>query len=427
MRTIIVRDINTTVADVRQRPRPTEKQKKIISDILLDVQKNPQDSTLIKYEKKDGKLKADLKSIRVTKSEIKNAYSKVTKDQIDAIKLAKKRLERTELTLKNKLEKITIQTDGIKIIKMFVPIDSVGCYIPGGEARYPSTVIMSVIPAKVAGVKKIVAISPPDKNGDIDPLTLVAADICGVDEFYKAGVAGIAALAYGTKSVPKVDKIVGPGGLFITIAKYLVSETVSIDMVAGPTELAIIADSFADPNVVASDLISQAEHGPASTCCLITTSTRLKNMVLDSLQKQISKIQRREIVKASLKNNGFIAICKSESEVIEFANQFAPEHLEIITKNPQQIARKIRSAGLVLIGKDTPSSASDYLLGSNHILPTNGFARTRGSLGVLDFMKIQSQIETSKNELRKISKYMKALTTAEGLPNHYEAVRTRLK
>lgn len=427
MRTIIVRNINTTVADVRQRPRPTEKQKKIVNDILLDVQKNPQDSTLIKYEKKDGKLKADLKSIRVTKSEIKNAYSKVTKDQIDAIKLAKKRLERTERTLKSKLEKITIQADGIKIVKMFVPIESVGCYIPGGEARYPSTVIMSVIPAKVAGVKKIIAISPPDKNGDIDPLTLVAADICGVDEFYKAGVAGIAALAYGTKSVPKVDKIVGPGGLFITIAKYLVSETVSIDMVAGPTELAIIADSSADPNVVASDLISQAEHGPASMCCLITTSTRLKNMVLDSLQKQISKIQRREFVKASLKNNGFIAICKSESEVIEFANQFAPEHLEIITKNPQQIARKIRSAGLVLIGKDTPSSASDYLLGSNHILPTNGFARTRGSLGVLDFMKIQSQIETSKTELRKISKYMKALTTAEGLPNHYEAVRTRLK
>ena len=427
MRTIIVRDINTTVSDVRQRPRPTEKQKKIVNDILLDVQKNPQDSTLIKYEKRDGKLKVDLKSIRVTKSEIKNAYSKISKDQIDAIKLVKKRLERTELTLKNKLEKITIQTDGIKIVKMFVPIESVGCYIPGGEARYPSTVIMSVIPAKVAGVKKIIAISPPGKNGDIDPLTLVAADICGVDEFYKAGVAGIAALAYGTKSVPKVDKIVGPGGLFITIAKNLVSETVSIDMVAGPTELAIIADSFADPNVVASDLISQAEHGPASMCCLITTSTRLKNMVLDSLQKQISKIQRREIVKTSLKNNGFIAICKSESEVIEFANKFAPEHLEIITKNPQQIAQKIRSAGLVLIGKDTPSSASDYLLGSNHILPTNGFARTRGSLGVLDFMKIQSQIETSKTELRKISKYMKALTTAEGLPNHYEAVRTRLK
>lgn len=427
MRTIIVRNINTTIADVRQRPKPTEKQKKIVNEILLDVQKNPQDSTLIKYEKRDGKLKADLKSIRVTKSEIKNAYSKVTKDQIDAIKLAKKRLERTELTLKSKLEKFTIQADGIKIVKMFVPIESVGCYIPGGEARYPSTVIMSVIPAKVAGVKKIVAISPPGKNGDIDPLTLIAADICGVDEFYKAGVAGIAALAYGTKSVPKVDKIVGPGGLFVTIAKYLVSETVSVDMVAGPTELAIIADSSADPNVVASDLISQAEHGPASMCCLITTSTRLKNMVLDSLQKQISKIQRREFVMASLKNNGFVAICKSESEVIEFANQFAPEHLEIITKNPQQIAQKIRSAGLVLIGKDTPSSASDYLLGSNHILPTSGFARARGSLGVLDFMKIQTQVETSKSELQKISRYMKSLTTAEGLPNHYEAVRTRLK
>jgi histidinol dehydrogenase len=224
-----------------------------------------------------------------------------------------------------------------------------------------------------------------------------------------------------------MDKIVGPGGLFITIAKNLVSETVSIDMVAGPTELAIIADSLADPNVIASDLISQAEHGPASMCCLITTSTKLKNMVLYSLQKQISKIQRREFVKASLRNNGFVAICKSESDVIAFTNQFAPEHLEIITKNPQQLAKKITSAGLILIGQDTPSSASDYLLGSNHILPTNGFARSRGSLGVLDFMKIQSQVETSKSELQKISKYMKALTSAEGLPNHYEAIRTRLK
>ncbi|MEK6877224.1 MAG: histidinol dehydrogenase [Thermoproteota archaeon] len=427
MRTIIVRNINTIVADVRQRPRPTEEQKKVGNAILLDVQKNPQDKTLIKYEKKNGKLKANLKSIRVTKSEIKNAYSMVSKDQIDAIKLAKKRLERTEIALKTKLQKITIQADGIKISKMFVPLESVGCYIPGGEARYPSTVIMSVIPARVAGVKKIVAISPPGKNGDIDPLTLVAADICGVDEFYKAGVAGIAALAYGTESIPKVDKIVGPGGLFVTIAKFLVSETVSIDMIAGPTELAIIADSFADPDIVASDLISQAEHGPTSMCCLITTSTRLKNMVLDSLRKQISKIQRQEFVKASLENNGFIAICKNESDVIEFANQFAPEHLEIITKNPQQIAQKITSAGLVLIGKDTPSSASDYLLGSNHILPTNGFARARGSLGVLDFMKIRTQVETSKTELQRISKYMKALTTAEGLPNHYEAVRTRLK
>ena len=427
MRTIIVRDINATVATARKRPRPTEKQKKSVNDILLDVQKNPQDSTIIKYEKKNGKLKANLKSIIVKKSEIKNAYSKVTKDQIEAIRIAKKRLERTELSIKNKLEKITIRSDGIKIVKTFVPIESVGCYVPGGEARYPSTLIMSVVPAKVAGVKKIVAISPPDKNGNIDPLTLVASDICGVDEMYKAGVAGIAALAYGTKSIPKVDKIVGPGGLFITIAKNLVSEVVSIDMVAGPTELAIIADSFADPDVVASDLISQAEHGPASTCCLITTSTKLKNMVLDSLRKKISKIKRREFVYASLKKNGFVAVCKNESNAIEFANKFAPEHLEIITKNPLQIAKKITSAGLILIGKNTPSSVSDYLLGSNHILPTNGIARSRGSLGILDFMKIQNQVESSKSELQKISKYLKALTTAEDLPNHYEAIRTRIK
>jgi len=287
---------------------------------------------------------------------------------------------------------------------------------------------MCIIPAKVARVKKIVAVSPPNKNGQIDPLTLVTADICGIDEFYKTGGAqAIAALAYGTESVPKVDKIVGPGGSFVTLAKSIVSDAVSIDMIAGPTELAVIADSTAQADVVASDLISQAEHSPETMCCLITTSTKLKDLVIKSLEQKIRKIQRRKIVKESLRTNGFVAICNTESDVIEFANKLAPEHLEIITKNPQKMARKITSAGLVLVGKNTPSSASDYLLGSNHILPTSGFGRARGSLGVLDYMKIQSKIESSKMALQKIAKHMKSITSAEGLPNHYEAVRTRLK
>ena len=423
MKTIIVRNINATVDAVR--PKPKEQHRKKVESIILDVQKR-KDKALKEYEKKFSGAK--LRSFRVTRSEIKDAYSKVTKEQIAAIKIAKKRLERTESALKSQLQNITIKIDGIKITKVFVPLERVGCYIPGGGARYPSTAMMSIVPAKIAGVKKIIAVSPPNKNGLIDPLTLVVADLCGVDEFYKTGGAqAIAALAYGTESIPKVDKIVGPGGSFVTLAKLIVNNTVSIDMIAGPTELAIIADSAAEADVVASDLISQAEHSSETMCCLITTSTKLKDFVIKSVEQKIRKIQRRKIVMESLSTNGFVAICKTESDVIEFANKLAPEHLEIITKNPQRIAQKITSAGLVLIGKNTPSSASDYLLGSNHILPTSGFGRARGSLGVLDYMKIQSKIESSKMALQKISKYMKSITSAEGLPNHYEAVRIRLK
>ena len=280
---------------------------------------------------------------------------------------------------------------------------------------------------KIAGVKKIIAVSPPNEKGEIDPVTLVAADLCGVDAFYKTGGAqAIAALAYGTESIPQVDKIVGPGGVFVTLAKSLLSEVVSIDMIAGPTELAIIADSAADPELVAIDIISQAEHSSDTMCCLITNSLNLKNSVLKLLQQKTKTIMRSSIVEKSLRKNGFIAICRTEQQMVDFANKLAPEHLEIMTKKPQQLTKKIKSAGLILIGKNTPSSASDYLLGSNHILPTNRFGRTRGSLGVLDYMKLQTQIESSKSALKKILKYMKALTDAEGLPNHYEAVRGRL-
>jgi len=422
MRIISVRNINTTVESVR--PKINQQNRNKVKSIILDVKKR-KDKAIKEYEKKFTGAK--LKSIKVSQSEIKNAYSKVTKEQIAAIKLAKKRLEKSERAVKNQLKKIVLQIDGIKIDKDFVPLESVGCYIPGGGARYPSTVVMSVIPAKVAGVKKIIGVSPPNKNGMIDPLTLVAGDICGIDEFYKTGGAqAIAALTYGTESIPKVDKIVGPGGFFVTLAKLFVSETVSIDMIAGPTELAIIADLTAKPDLVAFDLISQAEHSPETMCCLITTSTKLKDLVIKSLEQKITTIKRSKIVSESLRKNGFVAICKTMADVIEFANKLAPEHLEIITKNPRNVAKKITASGLVLIGKNTPSSASDYLFGLNHILPTNGFGRSRGSLGVLDYMKIQNKIESNKTALQKISNFMRALALAEGLPNHYEAVRSRL-
>ncbi|MDE1763209.1 MAG: histidinol dehydrogenase [Thaumarchaeota archaeon] len=422
MKIIAVKDTDSVLESLR--PQPDENLKRKVAAIISDVQRR-KDKALREYEKRFSK--ANPKSFKITRAEIKDAYARVSRTQIEAIRLAKKRLEKSENLIKKQLQDITLSADGIKINKTFSPLDSVACYIPGGKARYPSTVVMSVIPAKVAGVKRIVAVSPANPKGMVDPLTLVAADICGVNEFYKIGGAqAIAALAYGTQSIPKVDKIVGPGGMFVTIAKSLLSSVVSIDMIAGPTELAIIADSSADPALVAVDLISQAEHSSDTTCCLITNSKFLKEQVIKLLKKRTDSIPRADIVKQSFKNNGFVAICKTEAQMIDLANNLAPEHLEIMTRNPQKIAGKIRSAGLVLVGSNTPSSASDYLLGSNHVLPTSGFGKTRGSLGVLDYMKLQTRIESSKNSLARISKYMKAFTDAEGLPNHYEAVRKRL-
>jgi len=419
---ISVRNVDSFLASITSKT--SKNNKKIVESIISDVQKNG-DRAVRKYEKKF--TGTTITTLRISKNEIRDAYSRVTRDQLDAIKIVKTRLYKTESVLKKRLQGISVTLDGTKIKKNFIPISSIGCYVPGGLAKYPSTAVMSIVPAKVAGVKRIVVVSPPNKNGKVDPLTLVAADICGADEIYKTGGAqAIAALCFGTKSISKADKIVGPGGLFVTIAKSIVSERTSIDMVAGPTELAIIADTSADPNMVAKDLISQAEHSTDTCCYMITTSQSFAKKVRNTVEQNIKIIKRKEIVKQSLETNGFVAICKSNNDAIKLVNNLAPEHLEIITKNPQVLASKIKTAGLVLIGKNTPSSASDYLLGSNHILPTNGFGKTRGSLSVLDFMKLNTQIESSKTSLQRISKYMKVLTSAENLPNHYEAVRSRL-
>lgn len=423
MKIIQVTNVEKFVAQVL--PKQPQKNKSIVESILKNVQKNG-DSAIRKYEKKFSGAK--ITSLRLSQNEINDAFSKVSKNKIDAIRLSKSRLEKTESAVKSILKNKIINTDGIKISKKFVPIQSVGCYIPGGLARYPSSVIMSVIPAKIAGVKRIVVVSPPNFDGKIDPLTIVAADLCGANEIYRVGGAqAIAALSFGTKSISKVDKIVGPGGAFVTIAKSMVSERTAIDMLAGPTELGIIADATANPRYIALDLISQSEHSNDTFCYLITNSEKFAKSVDKIITELSDKIKRNNFVKTSLKENGFIAICKNNSDMIKLANELAPEHLQIMTKNPNIFASKITSSGLVLLGNDTPSSASDYLLGSNHILPTNGFGKIRGSLSVLDFIKIDTQISTSKSVLSKISKYMEIFTEAEGLPNHYEAVRGRIQ
>jgi len=398
-----------------------------IKSIMDDV-KRYGDSAIIEYTKKlDG---VQLKTLKVTTEEIKQAYTLVSKGQIRSIAIMKKDLAKSERVLLSRLNGMVISSNGIKLRRSVLPIPSVGCYIPGGKAHYPSTVVMCAVPAKIAGVKRIVAISPPMKNGNIDPLTLVAADICGIDEFYKVGGAqGIAALTNGTQSIPKVSKIIGPGGIFVTIAKILASSRVSIDMVAGPTELIIYADSSANPVLIARDLISQAEHSFDTLCGLVTISSKLANEVSTQIQSIIENdnIGRRDIVKRSLESNGFSAVCNTESTAIEFVNEVAPEHLQLMTRDARTAAKKITSAGLVLIGKYAPSSASDYSFGSNHVLPTLGFAKSRASLSVLDFIKIVNRVEASKSGLANAEGVIKEIALAEGLLNHYQAVKERIK
>ena len=411
-----VRNVDNFVESRRQKT--SAKDRKIVQVILDDVRKNG-DAAVKKYEQKFNGRKTT--SLRVSKNEIKKA--EITRMQFNALQLSALRLSNAQLSLKKRLFDSVSKLPNIS----FKPIPSVGCYVPGGQARYPSSAIMSVITAAEAGVKRIVVLSPPGPDGKIDPMTITVAEKCGAEIYKVGGAQAIGALAYGTKSIPKVDKIVGPGGKFVSIAKAIVSEQTSIDMIAGPTELGIIADTTADPEFVALDLISQAEHSNDTMCFVITTSKTLAKQIQKSLKKLIPDIERKSIVQKSISKNGFIAVCKNQNEMIDLANKIAPEHMELMVKNAKTLSKEITGPGLVLVGNNTPSSASDYLLGTNHILPTNGFGRTRGGLSVLDFLKLQTVVETKKSELTKISDELNTLTDAEGLPNHYKAVERRLK
>lgn len=431
MKSFIIKDAKSEAAKIRFRAANAMNSKQVFQkaqQIVDDVAKRGDDAVSDYTRMLDG---VHLRSPTVTRKEIEEAYTKVSNQQIRSIKLMRDRLRKNETSLLKKLFKeIKTASDGIITRRYVKPLQSVGCYVPGGKARYPSTVVMCVVPAKIAKVRRIVAASPPLEDGSIDPLTLVAADICGVDEFYKIGGAqGIAALALGTSTIERVTKIVGPGGVFVTLAKILVSRNVSVDMVAGPTELLVYADSTSPSKLVALDIISQAEHGYETFCGLVTTSKRMAAEVSKDIEQLINKgnINREEIVRKSLSENGFVAVARDQSAAIAFANELAPEHLEILSTNARSISKRVTSAGLILVGKYTPSSASDYCLGSNHVLPTMGFARSRSSLSVIDFLKVINTVEASKGALSRVHWAIKEITRAEGLSNHYEAVKERLK
>jgi histidinol dehydrogenase len=383
------------------------------------------DAALIKFTKKFDKITLYSKDLRVTTEEIEEAYESVSEEQISALEFMK---EKVEVLEKRTLEqiKIEVEKNGIRVRYLPRPIQSIGCYVPGGEAAYPSTLIMTVVPAKVAEVPRVVVCSPPTTKGLINPLTLVAADICKANEVYKVGGAqAIAALAYGTESIKPVRKIVGPGNKYVTMAKILVSRDVAIDMPAGPSEILILADETASPRLVALDIISQAEHGIDSVTGLITTSKELAENVRSELRKITSSVRRGVIVMKALSSYGFIIVCETVNEMIKLANVFAPEHVEIITREPMEVAAKVESAGVILIGSYTPVSVSDYGSGTNHVLPTSGFGHIFSGLSALDFVRRVGIVECSREGLLKLKDNVKALAEAENLPNHYAAIEGR--
>jgi histidinol dehydrogenase len=394
-----------------------------VKTIISQVVKNG-DAALIELTEKFDKARLETKDLQVTPSEITEAYKKVSKEQIAALKSMKNRVSAFEkLVLKQAGFKTS--GEGIAIQNVLRPIESVGCYVPGGQAAYPSTVVMTAVPAKTAGVPRIVVCSPPNAEGKVNPLVLVAADICEVNEVYKVGGAqAIAALAYGTETIKPVKKIVGPGSKYVTAAKVLVSTDVAIDMPAGPSEVLVLADETANPQFIAFDMISQAEHGGDSVAGLITTSEKTALQVQENLVKLAASAPRGEKVSEALGKYGFIIVCGCMDEAVALVNRFAPEHLEVMAANAKVLAEKL-TAGLILVGPYSPVALSDYGSGTNHVLPTGGFAQAFSGLSALDFTRRVSIVESSKAGLEKVKGSIKVMTDAENLPNHSKAVEAR--
>ena len=397
-----------------------------VTAIISEVRKNG-DAALVMFTEKYDKVKVKPENLRVTQEEIKAAYSKVTETQIQALELMREKVASFERGNLKQLGTATLR-DGVIIQTMFSSIQSVGCYVPGGQATYPSTVVMTTVPAKTAGVPRLVVCSPPDRDGYINPLVLVACDICGVNEIYRiGGVQAIAALAYGTETIKPVCKIVGPGSKYVTMAKVLVSKDVAIDMPAGPSEVLVLGDETAEARFVASDMVSQAEHGADSVVGLITTSKKIADEVADWLTNLVVSAERSEIIQKAIEAHGFIIICASVDEMVELANTFAPEHLEILARNPLAIAGKITSAGLILVGPYSPVALSDYGSGTNHVLPTGGFACAFSGLSALDFARRTNVVDCSRDELLALRNHVRIMTEAEKLPNHRRAVEVRFE
>lgn len=392
--------------------------------IIDDVRKNG-DKSVFKYCRIFDKVRINNKNIKVTDLEIKRAKGLVSKEVLKALNLAKNNiLKFHKLQLR---KEYTIRNKETYLKMGYVPIDSVGVYIPGGKAAYPSSLLMNVIPAKIAKVKRIIICTPTAEDGKVNPVVLTAAGITGVNEIYKiGGVQAIAAMAYGTESIKAVDKIVGPGNVYVSMAKKMVFGKVGIESLAGPSEILIIADNSARYDFIAADLLAQAEHDENAKCFLITNSLTLTFKVLKSLNEQKKLIFRKKIVEKSLLK-GCIIVVKDLSESVNLCNKIAPEHLQIMVKKPGNLIKQIRNAGAVFIGNYTPVALGDYIAGTNHVLPTGRTARFSSSLGVDDFIKRVSYVSYSKNAIKKVSLKLVNLAEFEGLDAHGRSVAIRFK
>ncbi|RFB13571.1 histidinol dehydrogenase [Bacillus sp. HNG] len=416
--------VTNTVSLKRTIDSGTEEQRKAVLEILTEVQKEGDNALRSYTEKFDGVL---LREFKVTDSDIKEAYYKLDENMVQIIKEAAENI-RDYHSRQTKQSWMTMKDNGTILGQKITPLDAVGVYVPGGKAAYPSSVLMNVIPAQVAGVKRIVMVSPPGKDGTIPAGVIVAADILGVKEIYKVGGAqAVGALAYGTESIKPVDKIVGPGNIFVALAKREVYGNVDIDMIAGPSEIVVLADETALPNEVAADLLSQAEHDERASSILVTPSMELAELVAEEVEKQLSLLPREAIARASINDFGAIYVTNDGDEAIQVVNELAPEHLEIMTKEPMEQVGKIKHAGAIFIGRYSSEPVGDYFAGPNHVLPTNGTARFSSPLSVDDFTKKSSIISYSKQAIVDNGPKIAAFARLEGLEAHARAVEERLK
>ena len=411
---------------LKRSPNNYGKFEAAVADILANV-KEKGDEALFSYTKEFDKVEVTPETIRVTEEEIEEAYKAVDASLLEVIRKALVNI-RSYHEKQRQNSWFTSTENGTMLGQKVTPLNRVGVYVPGGKAVYPSSVLMNIVPAKVAGVPHIVMTTPPVKDGKVNPSTLVAAKEAGADEIYKVGGAqAIGALAYGTASIPKVDKIVGPGNIFVALAKKAVYGHVSIDSIAGPSEILVLADETANAHYVAADLLSQAEHDEMASAILITTSTELAQNVEKEIEGYLKVLSRKEIIEKSLENFGYILIAEDMDEAIEAANEIASEHMEIVTKNAFEVMMKVRNAGAIFIGEYSSEPLGDYFAGPNHVLPTNGTAKFFSALSVDDFIKKSSIVYYSKSALQEIHKDIIQFASSEQLTAHANSIAVRFE
>lgn len=411
---------------LKRSPNNYGKFEAAVADILANV-KEKGDEALFSYTKEFDKVEVTPETIRVTEAEIEEAYKAVDASLLEVIRKALVNI-RSYHEKQRQNSWFTSTENGTMLGQKVTPLNRVGVYVPGGKAVYPSSVLMNIVPAKVAGVPHIVMTTPPGKDGKVNPSTLVAAKEAGADEIYKVGGAqAIGALAYGTASIPKVDKIVGPGNIFVALAKKAVYGHVSIDSIAGPSEILVLADETANAHYVAADLLSQAEHDEMASTILITTSTELAQNVEKEIEGYLKVLSRKEIIEKSLENFGYILIAEDMDEAIEAANEIASEHMEIVTKNAFEVMMKVRNAGAIFIGEYSSEPLGDYFAGPNHVLPTNGTAKFFSALSVDDFIKKSSIVYYSRSALQEIHKDIIQFASSEQLTAHANSIAVRFE